>query len=377
MAANSIAPFYQVQGHFTPQPANAAFPPADDVHGNDMGQPSPPALQMQHAGPDLSADKLPTPDDDSHNLAELMKAANSAAGQATAAAAAAAMAGDDTSGSKRKRSSFGASPPASVASPSSDARAPPAHKRIRSDSSHLTDPSLQNVQDGPSTEFFNPQPSRIPSSEALLQGARAAGVHSAAALFRRPTKEPARKYTRPLMSKLFMSLQLTPEDFLQLQARAKSYMLDPAHPQRQSCVGNRGKGDTDMVKLKLFNCVRDFLAGGIGEQFFGEHVEKPPEAEAIEAALALGQDRPAPAQKRLIWPRDGNEIISLVTPLLRRMVTNERQRKYALETRKGGTHKKEENAVEPQAESTSTSRHHLDIAGTSTSTTPIATCPEK
>jgi hypothetical protein len=146
------------------------------------------------------------------------------------------------------------------------------------------------------------------------------------------------------MSKLFMSLQLTPENFLHLQAQAKSYMLDPAHPDRQSCVGNRGKGDTDMVKLRLFNCVRVFLSGGAGDQFFGNNVEKPGENDAMEAARALGEEK-APTEGKLLWPQDGNKIISLVTPLLRRMVTNERQRVYAIETRKGGA-KKAEASVE-------------------------------
>jgi hypothetical protein len=143
------------------------------------------------------------------------------------------------------------------------------------------------------------------------------------------------------MSKLFMSLQLSPENFLQLQAHAKAYMLDTTYPERQNCVGNRGKGDTDMVKLRLFNCVRDFLNDGIGEQFFGENVEKPGEREAIEAARALGEDQVPNPEEILTWPRDGNKIISLVTPLMRRMVTNERQRMYAIETRKGGTKKKD------------------------------------
>ena len=40
--------------------------------------------------------------------------------------------------------------------------------------------------------------------------------------------------------------------------------------------------------------------------------------------------------RNTIWPRDEQKIISLVMPLLRRMVTNERQRQYAIETRKGG-----------------------------------------
>jgi hypothetical protein len=145
------------------------------------------------------------------------------------------------------------------------------------------------------------------------------------------------------MSKLFMSLQLSPENFLHLQAQAKAYMLDPAHPERQKCVGNRGKGDTDIVKLRLFNCVRDFLADGVGEKFFGEDVEKPAEMEAIEAARALGEHE-VTTDGKLTWPRDGNKIISLVTPLLRRMVTNERQRMYAIETRKGGGKKKEGSA---------------------------------
>jgi hypothetical protein len=144
-----------------------------------------------------------------------------------------------------------------------------------------------------------------------------------------------------------MSLQLSPENFLQLQALAKVYMLDTSHPERQNCVGNRGKGDTDMVKLRLFNCVRDFLNDGVGEQFFGEDVEKPGEKDAIEAARALGEDKTPDPAERLTWPRDGNKIISLVTPLMRRMVTNERQRQYAIETRKGGTKKKDkEGSVE-------------------------------
>jgi hypothetical protein len=73
------------------------------------------------------------------------------------------------------------------------------------------------------------------------------------------------------MSKLFTSLELSPEMFLQLQAAAKEYMLDPAHPQRAESVGNRGKSDTDMVKLKLFSCVEEFLdSKGWGERCFGE-----------------------------------------------------------------------------------------------------------
>ncbi|KAL1613027.1 hypothetical protein SLS60_001259 [Paraconiothyrium brasiliense] len=168
------------------------------------------------------------------------------------------------------------------------------------------------------------------------------GIHSAVALFRRPSEKLPRKYTRLPMSKLFMSLQLSPESFLRLQAEAKSYMLDSAHPERQSCVGNRGKGDTDMVRLRLFNCVRDFLDGGAGERFFGEGAANNRQAggDSHELARALGEDQ-VETHTDLVWPRDGNKLISLVTPLLRRMVTNERQRVYAIETRKGGARGKE------------------------------------
>lgn len=73
------------------------------------------------------------------------------------------------------------------------------------------------------------------------------------------------------MSKLFTSLELTPEQFLHLQAAAKSYMLDEQHPDRSDCVGGRARGDTDMAKLKLFACVKAFLDDeGWGERCFGE-----------------------------------------------------------------------------------------------------------
>ncbi|KAF1984167.1 hypothetical protein K402DRAFT_395833 [Aulographum hederae CBS 113979] len=163
---------------------------------------------------------------------------------------------------------------------------------------------------------------------------RPAGVHSAAALFRQPSESTAKKYTRPPMRKLYADLNLSPENFLHLQSAAKAYMLDPDHEERRNCVGNRGKGDTDMVKLRLFNCVKDFLTEGAGERFFGENV-----AREHSEGTALPEEG-GPSQHHWVWPRDGTKIVSLVTPLLRRMVTNERQRQYAIETRKGGTAKK-------------------------------------
>jgi hypothetical protein len=72
------------------------------------------------------------------------------------------------------------------------------------------------------------------------------------------------------MAKVYTSLELNAEQFLRLQAAAKRYMLDQAHPERAECVGNRGKGDTDMTKLKLFTCVESFLEDeGWGAQCWG------------------------------------------------------------------------------------------------------------
>lgn len=150
-----------------------------------------------------------------------------------------------------------------------------------------------------------------------LSDARSVGLHSAAALFRQPSSN--KKHTRPPMSKMFTSLEMSPENFLQLQSSAKNYMLDENYPERQDCVGQRGKGDSELVKLRLWNCVRHFLeAEGNGERYFGEHVVN------TEGA------------RTHVWPRDQHRIIALMIPLLRRMVTNERQRQYAIETRKGG-----------------------------------------
>ncbi|PGH16351.1 hypothetical protein AJ80_05200 [Polytolypa hystricis UAMH7299] len=155
--------------------------------------------------------------------------------------------------------------------------------------------------------------------QQTMSDARAAGVHSAVAIFR-PATATSKKYTRPPMSKLFASLELSAENFLHLQAAAKAYMLDDDHPERRDCVGQRGKGDSDMVRLRLYHCVRDFLdKEGHGTKYFDEHV--------INEGMG---------PRTLIWPRDDQQIITLVTPLLRRMVTNERQRQYAIETRKGG-----------------------------------------
>ena len=142
-------------------------------------------------------------------------------------------------------------------------------------------------------------------------------LQSGSALFRR-TSTTSKKYTRPPMSKLFTSLELSPEGFLQLQAKAKAYMLNDAYPDRKETVGQRGKGDSELVKLRLWTCVKEFLeAEGNGNLFFGSHVQ------GDEGIV-----------RTMFWPTHKNNIISAVMPLLRRMVTNERQRRYAVETRK-------------------------------------------
>jgi hypothetical protein len=129
--------------------------------------------------------------------------------------------------------------------------------------------------------------------QVAMSDARAAGVHSAAALFRRPSAS-SKKYTRPPMSKLFSSLELSPENFLHLQAAAKGFMLDKNYPERQNCVGSRGKGDTDMVKLRLYNCVKDFLEKeGNGEKFFGKNV------------IPEGNRK-----RKFVWPVQKNKYIS-------------------------------------------------------------------
>ncbi|KAH7078283.1 hypothetical protein FB567DRAFT_131779 [Paraphoma chrysanthemicola] len=353
MAAN--APYYQMRsGQFitgsnsTNAPQFAAEEDEDDLSAAAVASPNEhhPSFHSEHPMRQTSADTTLVTMEENHNLADLLEAATTAAGEAVktvddheAVASRPAVQGR----SKRKR---GSSPPAEDADVTPQSRPAIAPKRRRVNVP--TDPQLQDVDHEAHGNNEEKETSVSLPNESLISDARAAGVHSAAALFRRTSERTSRKYTRPPMSKLFMSLQLSPENFLQLQAHAKTYMLDTAYPERQNCVGNRGKGDTDMVKLRLFNCVRDFLNDGVGEQFFGENVEKPGENEAIDAARALGQDQVLNMEEKLSWPRDGNKIISLVTPLMRRMVTNERQRMYAIETRKGGTKKKDkEGSVEP------------------------------
>ncbi|CZS93394.1 hypothetical protein WAI453_000985 [Rhynchosporium graminicola] len=194
---------------------------------------------------------------------------------------------------------------------------PPRRQRTVSDDDEAEQLALERELWGPPEGENEDSISRSEQQDSPVPGidARAFGLHSATALFRRPSSA-SKKYTRAPMSKLFTSLELTAEQFLQMQAAAKVYMLDPDHPERRDCVGNKGKGEMDMVKLKLFACVESFLEDeGWGPRYFtDENVERS-------------------QSRKLRWPEMKNKIIQLVTPLMRRMVTNERQRLYALETR--------------------------------------------
>ena len=83
--------------------------------------------------------------------------------------------------------------------------------------------------------------------------------------------------TGPPMATVFGGLELDGEQFVRMQAAAKTFMLDPNHPERSDSVGGRGRGDTDMTKLKLFACVKQFLEEeGWGDRCFG------PDAPGVE-----------------------------------------------------------------------------------------------
>jgi hypothetical protein len=145
-----------------------------------------------------------------------------------------------------------------------------------------------------------------------------AAATSAAAIFRQ-SSATSKRHTRPPIGKLYSSLQLSPEKFVHLQAAAKAYMLDQNHPERLDTIGQRGRGDTDLVRLKLWNFVKEFLDDlGNGQKFFGDHV---PDVD--------GQH-----PRTMIWPQDAEQIIKACVPVMRRMVTNERQRQYAMQARK-------------------------------------------
>ena len=95
------------------------------------------------------------------------------------------------------------------------------------------------------------------------------------------------------MATVYMQLEVSPPRFLQLQGAAKQFMLDPEHPERAACVGNRSKGDTDMTKLKLFGCVTSFLEDlGWGDKCWGNAEPTPTNIDGS----------PAEKPRKLQWP---------------------------------------------------------------------------
>jgi hypothetical protein len=128
------------------------------------------------------------------------------------------------------------------------------------------------------------------------------------ALFRKSSRPPVKKYTRPPTKKVFESLKITPDEWVRLEGKAKAYMLNANYLERQAYVGNRSSGPANDTKINIFNTVQKFLENNIGERFFGR----------VPNAVEPGT--------RWVYPRDETRPISHLTPLMTRMVTNEMQR---------------------------------------------------
>ena len=159
-----------------------------------------------------------------------------------------------------------------------------------------------------------------PNGTAGSDGSQSSASHhtdspNTAVLFRE-VGENARG-SRPPMARMFQTLELVPENFLKMQNDAKSYMLDTNYLDRRDVIGEkRQHGGQDLARIRLFNHTEAYLKAGAGERYFGHHAVTP------------GYVR------TMFWPEDSAEIIRQMMPLLRKMVSNERQRVYAAETRK-------------------------------------------
>ncbi|KAG9236687.1 hypothetical protein BJ875DRAFT_482075 [Amylocarpus encephaloides] len=124
------------------------------------------------------------------------------------------------------------------------------------------------------------------------------------------------KNGRASVSELFLSLQVSIEQFVNLEGAAKDFMLDENHLERRECVGKTKKANNIAIQQQLIACVECFLLNeGWGEQCWGVFSE--------------GRN-----QSNILWPADKNEIIALVAPLLKRAVTNERARQHRLEVKR-------------------------------------------
>lgn len=119
--------------------------------------------------------------------------------------------------------------------------------------------------------------------KTLIADARNLGIRSVLPLFRKTT-EAAEKSTRkpdiPLpiqnytnncagkpVAKLLLSMQISAEWYLQIQAAAKEYMLDVRYPKRMAAVGLKTRAGADSTDL--FNCCMEFLEQEWGENCWG------------------------------------------------------------------------------------------------------------
>lgn len=91
------------------------------------------------------------------------------------------------------------------------------------------------------------------------------------------------------MSELYQQLQITPDQFLHMQAAAKEYMLDKDHPERLECIGKKGKGNMELGRLKLYDITGSFLENeGWGKKCWGP-------------------DAPRASERTIVWPEAKNQ----------------------------------------------------------------------
>ncbi|KAF2221469.1 hypothetical protein BDZ85DRAFT_17617 [Elsinoe ampelina] len=175
-------------------------------------------------------------------------------------------------------------------------------------------------------------------------------VRTPSALFR-PAKQ-VKKQTRPSLASLYSELQLTPENFVACMDAAKVFMLDPAYPERRNCIGSRTKGDNVNMKLELTKLTTRFLDEGSGSRFFGPDSDPPgdPNGTFAQVIVSGSTDQSASVQSQdsaehhtqdggtiqrdFVWPSDKDEIVKRCIKLLRKVASNEKQRVYALESRR-------------------------------------------
>ncbi|EKD11910.1 hypothetical protein MBM_09933 [Drepanopeziza brunnea f. sp. 'multigermtubi' MB_m1] len=158
-----------------------------------------------------------------------------------------------------------------------------------------------------------------PRTTGAIADARELGTHLAAPRSELPTKRSHHKrYPHVSRSAICASLELTTEAFGLLQAGAKAFMLDPKFPKRSACVGTRGKNETERTGLDLLTVVDEFLDDeGWGERLFSEG--------------SIGEEGEA---RKLTWPKMKMKLRSLVIPVVRVAVSNEKARLYGIESRR-------------------------------------------